>query len=92
MAHGDYDCCAICDCKIKYNGFDSLTKEKICESCLIGLRINDVHVITFEELIKWVNETDKEFVGKVLKEMGYQRCFYPNRFDTLIDGLGLFKN
>lgn len=92
MAHADYDCCAICDCKMQYNEFDSLTKERICEPCLIKLRVNGVMVITFDELIKWVNDTDKEFVGKVLKEMGYQRCFYPNRFDVLIDRLGLFKN
>mgnify|MGYP000879295570 CR=1 FL=1 len=63
MAHADYDCCAICDCKMQYNEFDSLTKERICEPCLIKLRVNGVMVITFDELIKWVNDTDKEFAG-----------------------------
>ena len=30
MAHADYDCCAICDCKLSYAGFyNARTKEDI---------------------------------------------------------------
>ena len=74
MAHGDYDCCAICDCKIKYNGFDSLTKEKICESCLIGLRINDVHVITFEELLKCVVVWGNDVIARLARTPSLRVC------------------
>ena len=45
MAHGDYDCCAVCDCKLSYNSTNPYTKEEICVDCLKALRDNGVNVL-----------------------------------------------
>jgi hypothetical protein len=36
MAHGDYNCCAICDSKMEYSNYAE-TKNNICSNCVCNL-------------------------------------------------------
>lgn len=83
MAHGDYNCCAVCDCKLEYSN-NAQTKSRICESCLIKLRDHKLNIITVEEFAAWVEKTDKAEVKRILESIGYSQCFYTNSLDELI--------
>ena len=85
MAHADYNCCAVCDCKLHYVGYDSETKEEICDYCLKELRDMGIHIITACELVDWIKNTDSETVEKVLKSVGYSACYYPNDVDFAVE-------
>ena len=83
MAHGDYKCCAICDVKQEYVGFNDSFKDDICPSCRLKTGI-----ATVGELIKKINSfKNKNELRKWLKEIGWEECFYQNNVDDLI----LFK-
>ncbi len=88
MAHSDYDCCAVCDSKMSYS-YDSLTKERICSYCVASLAKQGVIVQDVDELKEWIKETPKETVREVLKNAGYQRCFFENDVDELIEKKGI---
>jgi len=88
MAHGDYDCCAICDCKLNYNPYLAKEKEDICTDCLKKLRDKEVAlkgrtILTVDELIEWINEEGLEAV-KILEEIGFSECYYVNDVDAAV--------
>jgi len=83
MAHADYNCCAICDNKQDYSD-NSTTKEEICTECLISLRNANVNVLSVDEFIEWVNDTDKVKLAFKLDEIGYHKCYYRNDVDEAI--------
>ena len=84
MAHADYHCCAICDCKMEYAGFAATTKEKICENCLKKLRDMGLNIITVDELMDWIRNEDKNVLRQKLKELGFRFCWYSNPVDELV--------
>ena len=43
MAHGDYNCCAVCDSKLEYSN-DAQTKEELCSWCAVNLAQSGVFV------------------------------------------------
>ena len=75
MAHGDYDCCAICDSKLGFS-YDAKTKEEICGPCVADLARLGVIAGTPEELVKWISENPAEKVGPILAAVGFSPCFY----------------
>lgn len=88
MAHGDYNCCAICDNKQEYNAFDSKTKEEICTDCLKALRAEGLNILDVEELKNWIKTEQPDKVKIILIKVGYHKCFYDNEVDSVIGALG----
>ena len=89
MAHGDYNCCAICDCKLDYNRWDPRTKEEICPACLIRLRDLGLPIVTVQEFIEWVEKADIETLKARLKELGFRRCHFSNPVDKAVEARGI---
>ena len=58
MAHGDYNCCAICDDKLYYGGLNAETKEEICSSCHAALAKRGAIIENVDDLIKWIQNND----------------------------------
>ena len=85
MAHGDYSCCAICDCKLEYGS--ERTKEDLCICCLMDLRSNGVNVLSVEELLAWMSKESAEEVIRVLKACGHCFCHFPNKVDDFVKTL-----
>lgn len=79
MAHGDYNCCAVCDSKLAYTG-NPTTKEEICPECLLKLQAKNLDIVTSNQLIVWIKKADKEKF-KLLKEIGFQTCCFSNEVD-----------
>ena len=92
MAHGDYHCCALCDCKITYGGFDATTKEQICSECVADLAQKGVIVHNVQELLEWIEKTDIKILKSILKDIGFTFCFYPNVIDRALIEKGIIKN
>ena len=87
MAHGDYDCCAVCDSKMAYNSGDARTKEDLCASCAVDLAKLGVFVKSGAELLAWMDETPAVEVLVKLHAAGYGRCFYSNPVDDKVAAL-----
>lgn len=79
MAHGDYNCCAICDSKMEYS-YEATTKEDICENCRERTGIAAVRQLK-EKLLA----LDFEKRLKFAEEIGLRKCFYPNEIDELLN-------
>lgn len=79
MAHGDYHCCALCDCKMDYATGDARTKEDICTDCLRTLHAGGLMVYTGGELEAWIKANPDK--AGILPGMGYSPCFYRNPVD-----------
>lgn len=86
MAHGDYNCCAVCDCKMQYS-YDATTKEQICTACLKALRTQGLSILDVDELKNWIKTEKPEIVKDVLSKIGYSKCCYGNEVDELVSGL-----
>ena len=80
MAHGDYECCAICDSKQNYIGLNDDFKDDICSYCR-----EESGIATVEQLIKKINKfKKKKDLKKWLKKIGLSECYYQNDVDDLI--------
>lgn len=85
MAHGSYNCCAICDCKQAFNESDAKTKEEICGPCVADMaRLGHIFG-TVDELLEWVKTVDPTRLAVVLATVGYGKCFYDNPVDQAIE-------
>lgn len=88
MAHADYSCCAICDCKMSYG--EDATKEEICTDCLKTLRSNGIQALDPGEFVEWAKSKSLDHVEdlrEILKAIGYSACCYGNDFDRSIDAI-----
>ena len=85
MAHADYHCCAVCDSKMSYAGFDATTKEEICSCCVANLAEKGVIVHDVDELMKWIEEEDNKKVAKILVDVGFRFCHYSNDVDEIVE-------
>ena len=87
MAHGSYDCCAVCDNKQAFNEWGEDAKSVICPSCLLGLHEArrlvepDAEMVTTPaDLIQWMK--DAPVVSRLsMYANGYHKCFYGNPVD-----------
>ena len=92
MAHADYDCCLICDCKMSFS-YDSRTKEDVCRGCLHVMRKRGEILLSQEEVIEFLKTRDDESALKWLNEVGYSACFYRCDADNyIIDERGFDVN
>lgn len=89
MAHGDYNCCAVCDCKLEYAGWDATTKERICEYCLEKLQQMNLPIVTVKQLIEWIENEEPETLREKLKELGFRACYYKNDVDEAVRQRGI---
>lgn len=87
MAHADYDCCMICDCKMNYNAYDSETKARPCEDCLRAMRDIGVVLLDADELTAHLTKIGHEAAHEFLTKLGYSECFYPNSVDACVKHL-----
>ena len=78
MAHGDYNCCAVCDSKLSYAGTDSSTKEEICAYCAVALAQVGVIARNGMELVLWIMANNLDIIQKKLKSRPIRKCFYGN--------------
>lgn len=86
MAHGDYDCCAVCDRKMAYS-HDADTKEAVCTDCGIELfAATGERITTGEALVEWIERTGAPAVA-VLDAIGFSACFYSNPVDAAVKKL-----
>lgn len=84
MAHADYDCCALCDCKMAYNS-DAGTKDFVCAECAVVFYAETgVKVTTGEQLVKWIEDASVDVVRDLLTPGLYSRCLYPNAVDDAV--------
>jgi len=88
MAHGDYDCCAICDSKLSPSR-DPETKAEICPYCIkalwkAGVTFGDEIIIGVYDLLEWINKTESKEVRRILEECGYRFCYYNNDIDQAL--------
>ncbi|HEY9462834.1 MAG TPA: hypothetical protein VIR54_07075 [Vicinamibacterales bacterium] len=79
MAHGDYNCCALCDCKMDYAN-DATTKEEVCVDCMKALHSAGVMVYTGAELEAWI-KANPAVARDLLPALGFYECFYANPVD-----------
>lgn len=84
MAHADYDCCAVCDCKMNYNEWEAETKGRICGECVADMARLGVICGTAEELIEWINAAEPSEVKRILGAVGYDPCHYDNPVDQAV--------
>jgi len=89
MAHADYHCCAVCDSKQEYGGFDSTTKEKICPGCLKNLREQGLSILDVSELIDWIKGNDVVEVKRILYNVAFRFCYYSNDVDDAVMATGI---
>lgn len=89
MAHSDYNCCAVCDRKMGYQGIGARSKTEICSSCVADLAEQGVIVHHTGELIEWIEETETEEVESVLDKVGFSFCYYSNSVDEALESKGI---
>jgi len=89
MAHADYNCCAICDCKLDYMGLNARKKEDICPRCLAILHEIGVKIFNVEELKEFIKKTDPKVLLVTLAFLGFCKCYYKNEVDTLVAEKGI---
>lgn len=80
MAHGDYRCCAICDCKRDYVGLNDSFKDDICSDCREKSGLATVKQL-MEKLINFESKTE---LKKWIAEVGFSECYYQNEVDDLV--------
>lgn len=89
MAHGDYNCCAICDRKMEYSNSAS-TKEDLCASCAVNVSMMFGQKITTPEaFIAKAKELPLDVLIGALVELGYSRCSYSGEIDREMGRLGV---
>lgn len=81
MAHGDYDCCAICDRKLSYNPNGATTKEELCNDCVRLMHsLTGQLIMNQVDLLAWLSTATKAQV----EALGFSYCFYDNPVDTAV--------
>jgi len=83
-AHQYYECCAICDRRIRRVRSNAAKKEKICSQCKEKLTKKGVKVRNVKEFIEWIKEEKAEKVVKILKDLRYRFCVYFNDVDQAV--------
>lgn len=84
MAHADYNCCAICDSKMDYNGWCATTKEEICEGCFIDIIRLGLKIKNIDDLKEYIKTGEYSEVKENLLKLGFSFCHYSNEIDDLV--------
>ena len=88
MAHGDYNCCAICDCKMEYNPYDAKTKEQICVQCIENTIDLGKPITRPEQIEEHLATLSDDAVEIWLRNVEFRCCFYPNDVDEYVNSRG----
>ena len=91
MAHGDYNCCAVCDKKMAFSYY-AVTKEEICSGCAVNLAKLGIFVRNREELLTWMRGNPAGIVLAVLHSVGFSKCYYQNEVDEVFEALEKVAN
>lgn len=83
MAHGDYNCCAICDDKMDYVGWGAETKEEICECCLKNIEELNLNIKNIDDLKEYIKSEDYKKLEQNFIKLGFHFCYYENEIDDL---------
>lgn len=87
MAHGNYECCAVCDNGICFNE-NAEAKESICADCAAEFGIQHGLRITSQfALLDWMSTEVPEKVLKILEKLNFSICSYSNPVDALFKKL-----
>lgn len=94
MAHCDYECCALCDCKMGYvggGGDDDTTKSALCSECLLWLQEKKIAVVTVAQLVSWIEVATQSDLEMIKPQFGF--CYYANDVDAAmrkkLEGFGM---
>ena len=89
MAHADYDCCAVCDSKIRYNSTETGTKDEICVDCRKALTDAGYNCNTPDDFIACIQLMTNTDALRLLHKLNFQPCYYPNVVDAFLIERGL---
>ena len=89
MAHGDYDCCAVCDSKLGYSN-DACTKEEVCAYCAVALVQVGILARNGDEFAQWIKANDIATIYEKLVNRPVKRCYYGNAVDDALNEKGYF--
>lgn len=82
MAHGNYDCCAICDRETSYNS-NTFPKEVLCCDCTkLARNTTGRAMSTGADLADWLR---KAAAPDLVAQLQVKRCLYSNDVDRLVD-------
>lgn len=85
MAHGNYDCCALCDGGLGLTD-DSRAKEDICETCSLFAKYEFAFPIeSVSQLIQFTQNATPDQL-KILAQR-YEKCSYKNHVDDVLASL-----
>jgi hypothetical protein len=84
MAHGDYECCAVCDDKLSYDS-EAAPKDVLCSGCAVDLAQRGVFVHDVAELAVWMKAAAPVTVVSALGASHFRKCAYTNDIDKLYD-------
>lgn len=91
MAHADYDCCAICDCKMNYSGGGADTKASLCVGC-IGRTAELGKLLTRpEQVVEHLKGLVDADALVWLHAIGFDPCYYGNDLDKYLIERGLIE-
>lgn len=91
MAHADYNCCAICDCKMNYAGGYAETKDKLCPECIERSAALGHLCVRPEQVVEHVKTLDDAAALVWLNAMGFDPCYYENDTDKYLIERGLIE-
>lgn len=84
MAHCDYDCCAICDSKMAYNGSSANTKESVCIDCIERSIAAGKPITRLSHVVEALAAMTHDAALKWLHAIGYRPCCYENEIDDYL--------
>jgi hypothetical protein len=91
MAHADYACCAVCDCKMDYVGFDAPTKASICPDCIERSNELGTLIVRPHQIIDRVKDMADDDALVWLHKIGMHPCYYANDVDEYLIERGLIE-
>lgn len=91
MAHADYECCAICDCKMGYNGGMAETKDAICPDCIERTAELGHLCVRPAQFLEHVKSLSDEDALKCLNALGFSPCYYGNEIDDYMIAKGFVE-
>lgn len=86
MAHADYDCCAICDCKMHYNGGCADAKAALCTDCIERTAELGKLCTRPEQVLEHLKSMNDVAALAWLHALGFSPCYYQNEFDDYLIG------
>lgn len=91
MAHADYNCCTICDCKMEYSGGSADTKARLCEDCIERSAELGKLCVRPQQVVEHIKGLSDAEALTWLHAMGFNPCYYKNDLDGYLIDRGLIE-